>query len=145
MQSVTFADTPITRFFHEFERRSDRGEFASLLLQFADTFMAASPQGARCVRVSDFALALLKRKAFFDELGCQSTQLVRIEEIPLNASYTLVRTRWRMTFLQAGEEKEAMADSTFIVDRADQDFKIVFYLAQQDHVTMLKEQGILGS
>lgn len=145
VQAKTLADTPITRFFSEFERRSDRGEFASLLLQFADPFMAASPQGTHCVRLSDFASVLPKRKAFFNELGCQSTQLARIEEMPLNTRYVLVHTRWRMAFLRAGKEKEALADSTFIIDTRGQSFKIVFYLTQQDHMTMLKEQGILST
>lgn len=145
MESATFADTPITRFFLEFERNSDRGEFGPLVLQFADPFMVASSRGAQSVRVSDFALILPQRKAFFDELGCLSTQLAKIEEVPLNASCTLVHTQWRMAFFQAGKQKEALADSAFIVDTTGQDFKIVFYLTQQDHEAMLKEQGILGA
>lgn len=140
--STTLADNAITRFFRQFERNSDSGEISSLAHQFADTFMVAGPQGAQCVRAADFALALPRRKQFFDSLGCRSTSLVSVEEHQLDSRFVTARTRWRWVFLQSGEEKEALADSTFIVDTSAQNLKIVFYLAHQDTMIMLKEQGI---
>jgi hypothetical protein len=135
----------IETFFHEFEQRSDRGDIPALLPQFADTFMAAGPQGAKCIRSADFAVALPKRKQFFDSLGCKSTSLVSLDQTRLDARYVVAKTRWRMTFLQEGTTKEALADSTYIVDTAAESFKIVFYLAHQDHMTMLREHGILAN
>jgi hypothetical protein len=133
----------IETFFREFEQRSDRGDIPALLPQFADTFMAAGPQGAQCIRATDFALALPKRKQFFDSLGCRSTSLVSLEQNRLDTRYVVAKTRWRMTFLQEGATREALADSTYIVDTSGESFKIVFYLAHQDHMTMLREHGIL--
>lgn len=140
----TLADTPITRFFREFERHSDLGDVSSLVPLFAETFVVAGPQGAQCIRASDFALALPKRIELFDRLGCRSTSLVSLDEQQLDPKFTLTRTRWRMTFLQNGEEKEVLAESTFIVDTGADEFKIVFYLAHLDHVAMLKKHGILA-
>ena len=135
----------IETFFREFEQRSDSGDIAALLPQFADTFMAAGPQGAKCVRAADFAVALPKRKQFFDSLGCRATSLVSLEQNPLDARYVVAKARWRMTFVQGdGETREALADSTYIVDTSGNSFKILFYLAHQDHMTMLREQGILA-
>ncbi len=133
----------IETFFREFEQRSDRGDIPALLPQFADTFMAAGPQGAQCIRSADFALALPKRKQFFDSLGCRSTALVSLEHNRLDVRYVLAKTRWRMTFAhEDGELKEVLADSAYIVDTGTDTFKIVFYLAHQDIVQTLKDRGI---
>ena len=97
----------IETFFREFEQRSDRGDIPALLPQFADTFMAAGPQGAQCIRSADFALALPKRKQFFDSLGCRSTALVSLDYNRLDVRYVLAKTRWRMTFAhEDGELKK---------------------------------------
>jgi hypothetical protein len=135
----------IETFFREFEQRSDRGDIPALLPQFAETFMAAGPQGAQCIRAADFAVALPRRKQFFDSLGCRSTSLVSLDHNRLDARYVVAKTRWRMTFLQEGTTREALADSTYIVDTSGESFKIVFYLAHQDHMTMLREHGILAN
>ncbi len=134
----------IETFFREFEQRSDRGDIPALLPQFADTFMAAGPQGAQCIRAADFALALPKRKQFFDSLGCRSTALVSLDYNRLDARYVLAKTRWRMTFAhEDGEQKEVLADSAYIVDTGTETFKIVFYLAHQDIMHHARERGIL--
>jgi hypothetical protein len=133
----------LAHFFEAFERSSDSGDVPAIIPQFADTFMAAGPQGALCVRAADFAVALPRRKQFFDSLGCQSTTLVSLEENRLNDRYTMAKTQWRMSFAQNGVFKEALASSIFILEASGEDFKIVFYLANQDHMSMLRAHGIL--
>jgi|SRR5580704_7751820 hypothetical protein len=133
----------IETFFREFEQRSDSGDIPALLPQFADTFMAAGPQGTQCIRAADFAAALPRRKQFFDSLGCRSTSLVSLDHNRLDARYVLAKTRWRMTFVQGeGEVKEVLADSAYVVDTGTDTYKIVFYLAHQDIVQTLKDRGI---
>jgi len=134
----------IERFFRAFERSSDSGDVPALIPQFADTFMAAGPQGTQCIRSADFALALPRRKQFFDSLGCRSTELLSLQESRLDARFVLAKTQWRMTFAgKQGEWKEVVADSLYIVDTSVEEFKIVFYLAHKDHITLLREAGIL--
>ena len=53
--------TPIARFFETYAFHTDKGNVPELVECFADVFLAASPQGAKPVRASDFALALPKR------------------------------------------------------------------------------------
>ena len=135
--------SPIARFFESFARQSNSIDTQSQVAQFADTFLAAGPQGAKCVRATDFAVALPKRKQLFDSLGCQSTTLISLEETSLDARYVLARTRWQMTFSRPnGEPEQVMADSTFIVDTAADEFRIVLYLANQDILQVLKDRGI---
>ncbi len=135
--------SPIARFFDSFARQSSGNDIQAQVAQFADTFLAAGPQGAKCVRSADFAVALPKRKQLFDSLGCKSTALVSLEETPLDTRYVLVKTKWQMTFSRPNANPEqVLADSTFIVDTAVDEFKIVLYLANQDIVQVLKDRGI---
>jgi hypothetical protein len=135
--------SPIARFFDCFARQSSSDDIQAQAAQFAGAFLAAGPQGAKCVRSADFAPALHKRKQLFDSLGCQSTALVSLEETPLDARYVLVKTKWQMTFSRFNADPEqVLAGSTFIVDTATDEFKIVLYLANQDIVQVLKDRGI---
>jgi|HubBroStandDraft_1064217.scaffolds.fasta_scaffold34135_3 hypothetical protein len=137
-------DTPMQRFFREFERNSSEGNVAASIAQFADVFLAAGPQGAQAVRASDFALALPKRFQFFADLGCKATELAAFEEQELDSRFKMVRTQWRMRFARGKEgERAVLADSIFLVDTGVEPFRIVFYLAKQDYMAMLRANGIL--
>jgi len=136
-------NSPIARFFDAFARQSSADNVQAQIAQFADVFLAAGPQGAKCVHSSDFAPALAKRTQLFNSLGCRSTALVSLEETPLDARYFLVRTRWQMNFSRPNTDPEqVLADSTFIVDTVSEEFRIVFYLAHQDIMQVLKDRGI---
>jgi hypothetical protein len=140
MQQTT--DT-LERFFRAFESNASSNDIPTQVAQFADVFMAASPQGTQVVRLSDFAVALPRRKQLFDRLGCRSTALVSLEERPLDARYVMASTRWRMTFARNEETAEdVLVDSIYIVDTGGEAFKIVFYLANQDLMQILKQRGI---
>jgi hypothetical protein len=133
----------IEQFFRTFESNASSNDTEAQVAHFADVFMAASPQGTQAVRVSDFALALPKKKQLFDKLGCRSSALVSLRQTRLDARYTMASTQWRMTFAQNQHEpQEVMADSIYIVDTETDPFKIVFYLASQDLMQILKERGI---
>ncbi|MGA8729581.1 MAG: hypothetical protein WB608_12590 [Terracidiphilus sp.] len=137
-------DTPINRFFRDFESANSSGDIPAIVSQFAETFMAASPQGTQAVCAADFALALPKRKQLFESLGCRSTALVSVQETQLDPRYTMARTRWEFTFIRdQADPQQVLVDSTFIVDTAAGIFKIVFYLANQDIMAILKERGLL--
>jgi hypothetical protein len=140
MQQAT--DT-LERFFRAFESHASSNDVSAQVAQFADVFMAASPQGTQTVHASDFAVALPRKKQLFDRLGCQSTALVSLEERPLDPRYVMASTRWRMTFARNGAKAEdVLVDSIYIVDTGGEAFKIVFYLASQDLMQILRQRGI---
>ena len=135
-------DTVIERFFRTFEANSNTTDTAAAVLQFADVFIAAGPSGAQAVKASDFALALPKRRQFFDSLGCRSTRLVSLRVNPVDSRYVLAETRWQMTFAhEGGEDKQALADSVFLLDIG----QILLYLAKQDLMEMLRQHGVLST
>ena len=134
----------IEQFFRTFESDASSNNTAAQVSHFADVFMAASPAGAQAVRVSDFAMALPKKKQLFDQLGCRSTVLSSLRQARLDARYVIANTQWRMTFAQNEHEpQDVTADSVYIVDTGTDPFKIVFYLASQDLLQVLKERGIV--
>lgn len=139
------SDDPIEQFFRIFQSNASSNDTAAQVSQFADVFMSASPQGTQAVRVSDFALALPKKKQFFDKLGCQSTVLTSLSQTRLDGRYVMASTRWRLTFAPDHRgTQEVTADSVYIVDTGTDPFKIVFYLANQDLMQTLRERGIAG-
>jgi hypothetical protein len=134
----------IEQFFRTFETNASSHDTAAQVAHFADVFIAASPQGAQAVRCSDFALVLPRKKQLFDSLGCRSTALVSLQETPLDARYVMASTRWRMTFAQAqADPQDVEVDSVYVVDTGMDPFKIVFYLANQDLIGILKQRGIM--
>jgi len=139
------SSTDVARFFQTYELLISNDEIPALVSIFEDVFLAAGPQGAKCVRAQDFALALPKRKQLFDKLGCQSTALVSLQETALDDRYALVKTKWRMTFHQPSGNQEVLVDSTYLVDMGRPDPKILLYLAHQDIMQILKDRGILAN
>lgn len=121
----------MAEFLESFER--SRTEGADVTNLFAETFLAGGPDGARCVRAEDFVKALPRRKEMFERAGCRRTRLAGVTETPLDARYTMARTKWQMTFEREGEgEKVIEVESTFIVDMGGPAPRIVAYLAHQD-------------
>jgi hypothetical protein len=142
---MTHPETAVGRFFQIYAQKSSTDDIPALLSQFTDPFMSADPHGTHCVRVDDFAAALPKRKLLFDGLGCKPATLVSLEETHLDARYVLAKTTWRFDFAGAnsGEDAQVLADSTFLVDTGEKEFKIVMYMAHQDIMQVLRDRGIL--
>ena len=133
----------LTSFFATFQQNSDHGTQAEALAQFAETFLAAGPDGAKAVPATLFGPALAKRKELFTRLGSRGSELVSLVETPLGARYTLARTRWRMTFVRPDLPKQQIeVDSSFLIDTETQ--QILVYLAHQDIFAILRQRGILS-
>jgi hypothetical protein len=138
---MSLSPSAMETFFRDQERNSNSGSIGPLISQFADVFMVAGPQGAQVVQADAFALALPKRKKLFDDMGCQSSELVSLRETSLNGGYMMVETRWRMTFASEGQSpEEIQADSTFIVYTGGEEPKIVMYLPLSDALATLADR-----
>jgi hypothetical protein len=139
------------RFFRTFEANASTHNPDGQASQFADVFLAAGPQGTQPVRAADFALALPKRKQLFDRMGCRSTQLVSLTEKRLDTRYVLAQTVWKMTFQRPDlAPQDLLVESSYIIDTggegaSGEDAKIVFYLAHQDIMQIVRDRGLLPS
>jgi hypothetical protein len=133
----------IETFFQNYEHNSNLSETSAVISQFAEMFLVAGPQGAQVVPANAFALALPRRKKQFEEMGCQSTDLVSLRETTLGNHYVMAETEWQMTFSQGEKSPEEIrVASTFIVYTGDEQPKIVFYLPQHDVMALLKNRGV---
>lgn len=145
------SDTPLSRFFALYARQSAGNELPAIVSHFTDPFLFAGPSGATAVRTADFAAALPRRKALLDKLGSRPTELVSLEETPLDSRYVLARTTWRFSFLRDDTPAQSFdVDSIFLVDTglpgsSEIDFKILLYLNRQDIMQILRDRGILQS
>jgi hypothetical protein len=128
-------------FFQDFEHNSNLSETSAVISQFAETFLVAGPQGAQMVPAPAFALALPRRRKQFAEMGCQSTELISLRETELGNHYVMAETEWQMTFVRGEKSPEEIrVASTFIVYTGDEQPKIVFYLAKDDVIALLKNR-----
>jgi hypothetical protein len=138
--------TAIEDFFRLFTHHTNQGDIPAQVGQFAASFLAAGPQGANCVRRDDFALFVPQRKRLFESAGLRSTELARIQTEALDARFCSARTWWKMVFASGTPApQEILVESTYIVDTGIEPFQIVFYLAHQDIMAILKERGILAA
>jgi len=136
----------VETFLRDYERNVIAGNMPALLAQFADPFLAATPQGTKTVSAADFAQGLPARKQLFDRVGRNSSTLADIHTIPLGARYTLALTKWRFSFAQTQDNpQDILVDTAFIVDTGAGEFKIILYLAGDDVKALIKERGILKS
>jgi hypothetical protein len=142
-------ETSISRFFALYARETAEDNLPAVISHFAEAFLFAGPSGAQTVRASDFAAALPKRKALFDQLGSQPTELIAVQETPLDSRYVFARTTWRFSFLRDNQPDHPLdTDSTFLIDTglpgtSESDFKILLYLPHQDIMQLLRDRGIL--
>lgn len=133
--------TSVEDFIRHFER-NNKSDISDTVSQFADVFMAAGPQGAQCVKASDFALALPKRKLLFASFGCDGMNLVRVDAHALGNRYAMAHTRWKILFTEdTPSAPDVLVDSTFVLDKAEGGFRVVLYLAHQDVMAILKERA----
>ena len=136
----------IRQFIERFAQLSANGTPEAMAAQFGEMFLAAGPQGAKCVRNEDFARMLPQRKHLFDRAGLKKTDLVAIEDSMLNARYAFVKTRWRFQFERSGGAvDDVFSDSIYLVDCGAEPWQIVLYLANQDILATLRQRGLLQS
>jgi hypothetical protein len=142
---MTHHESAVSRFLNTYAQNSRDDNMSVVLSQFADPFLSADPKGTHCVRVSDFAAVLPKRKLLFDRLGCKPAELLDIDETQLDARYVLAKTTWRFDFARADSEKneQVLTHSTFLIDTGADECKIVMYMSHQDIMQVLRDRGIL--
>lgn len=134
----------LIRFIEAFAKNSANRDFAASAAQFADSFLAAGPAGAQCVRAADFALALPRRAELFDSLGRKSTDLIAVRDFWLDDRYAIAHTTWCFAFLRLDDAIETVnSESIFVVDTGLDPWRIVMYLNPSEIMETLRQRGIV--
>src|SRR6185436_3982158 len=144
MPHPKFATGGLRAFFERFQSLTASDDAEAIAGMYAESVMIAGPQGAQVVTSTDLQRAIPKRRQLLASVGHQDTALVGFEETALGDRYALVRAQFRWRFQAgSGEPVTVTLPSTFIVDGGGDSTRIVFYMNEQDVVSVLRERGVL--
>jgi hypothetical protein len=141
---ATDATGGLRSFFEAFETAGAALDVDGLARLYAPAILVAGPNGSQVVSRDDLLRAIPKRKQLFDAAGHRSTRLVGLQETKLDDRYTLARTEWRWEFARpAGPPTDLTLPSSFLVEQANSETRIVVYLMHHDVTSELRERGLL--
>lgn len=137
--------TPIEIFFKTYEQGANTFDPDLVTAQYADSFLAADPNGAQCMRNDDaFRKAFPERKAFFRKIGFKSAKVLGIQESPLDANYTAAKVHWLMVFEKdPGRPREFRFFITYMLFGHGEGMRIVFYLSHEDEQKAMRDGGLI--
>jgi hypothetical protein len=123
----------VSSFFATFEKSISESDVTTVGTLYADVFMFGGPRGVQTVKKDDFLKLLPKRKEYFASMGLGKSTVASIDEIPLDAKYTMARVVWRMTLKISSEvSKQFETKATYILEIKDDTPVIVMQLDHQD-------------
>lgn len=136
------ASDEVRGFFATFERAGATGDVGTIGDLFDDPFLSADPHGAQPVSRSALRAALPMREKLFASIGASAARLVSLAETRLDDTYVLVNTEWEMDVTPPGDAL-ALA-STFILRRAGDALRVVFYLNHHDIAQVVQARATSG-
>jgi hypothetical protein len=141
---MSLAQDALDQFLLTYERNAANVHPEAVAAQFADSFIAAGPEGSAIISGKLFAQKLPQRKELFQRAGHRSSRLVSRRDIPIGDRYVVVDTRWEMDFAPDGQPGTSLnVGSVFLIDMGGPEPKILAYLTHQDIFRLMQERGLL--
>ena len=131
MQITTEA---LFRAFEQYSNSMDMDGFSSL---FAESFLAAGPQGSKLIRTSDFLQFLPMRHKALAALGCSTSHLVSLSEIALGERHLFVTTGWEIETTAPAANGAIKVSSSFLLEMQQESWRIIVYIAHNDLESLL--------
>jgi hypothetical protein len=122
------------RSFEKYSNSIDTDGFSGL---FAESFLAAGPQGSRHIRTSDLLQFLPTRHKALAALGCSTAHLVTFSEIPLGDRYLFVTTKWEIETIAPAGSGTITVSSSFLLEAQADSWRIIAYIAHSDIESLL--------
>jgi hypothetical protein len=143
---MPFEQQALDQFIVTFERNTSSTDFAAVVSQFADTFIAAGPTGSSLVPAAAFAQTLPSRKQYFDKARRRQSTLVSRRDTHIGERYALVDTQWQMDFSPVDKPDLALTvGSSFLIDMGGSQPKILAYLTHQDIFQLIRDHNLMSS
>jgi hypothetical protein len=120
--------------FEQYSNSIDVDGFSTL---FAESFLAAGPQGSRYLRTSDFLQFLPKRHETLAALGSSTAHLVSPSETRLGDKPLLVTTEWEIETTAPAPTGSITVSSSFLLEEQAGCWRIVAYIAHNDIEALL--------
>jgi hypothetical protein len=139
---MNFSQETLDRFLQAYEQNTNNSDTSAAAAQFADTFVAAGPDGPVMVPAALFARSLPARKQQLEKAGLRQSKLIARSDTPISERYVLVRTQWQIDFIPQDRPARAITvSSSFLIDMGGSEPKILVYLAGQDIFKLLQEDS----
>jgi len=142
---MPFTPQALDQFMATYERNTASDDPAAVVAQFADTFLAAGPDGSVVIPAAAFAQKLPLRKQHFDNAGLRFTRLIARRDTPIGERYVLVDTQWQMDFAPPGKPAVTLTpQSSFLIDMGAPQPKILAYLSHQDIFKLMEDSDLVS-
>lgn len=139
---MTKVSDKILAYFAEFDRANNAFAADLIAPYVSDPVIGADPNGAiQVVKKEDYLAGTAQSQAHLRALGFQFVKTIPLEEIPLNAHYTMVKTHGIMHLEKIpGQPIDLTHDTIYILYVKEGSPKLVFTLTHEDPMKMLQEQ-----
>ncbi len=128
-------------FFRSFEQYSQSIDLDGFSTLFAESFLAAGPQGSKHIRTPDFLQFLPMRHKALAALGCSTSHLVSLSEIPLGDRHLFVTTGWKIETTPPATAGAINVSSSFLLEAQTDAWRIVAYITHNDLESLLTNRA----
>jgi hypothetical protein len=137
------ASEPIQKLFAEYEKLFSALDIEKQAKFFADGFISAGPNGAIAQNKAEFLNMAQQAAEFYKSVGQESAKIISIEEMPISKEYSWVKVHWGATFRKTGNRLIEF-DVSYIIQKIEQNPKIILFIAHQDEQKAMQELGLLS-
>jgi hypothetical protein len=111
---------------------------------FSTCFIAANPSGVNCGQNNEkFRDAMQKGYAIYKNIGITSMDIVSKKITPLDDFHTMVKVRWKSSFLKRDGLKSSIEfENIYLAQTRDTQPKVFAYITG-DEQAALKEAGLI--
>ncbi|MCC2642244.1 MAG: hypothetical protein K0S45_2657 [Nitrospira sp.] len=137
--------TKIEQFFTSYEEGANSFDTDLVTSHFTASFMGGDPNGVVCIRNDEtFRKAIPRRRAFFQQIGFRSAEILSVAETPLDERYTMAKVHWHMLFEKQGENPlDFKFFITYFLFDEGSGPKITFYISHDDEQKVMQEAGLI--
>lgn len=137
--------TKIEQFFARYEEGANTFDPDLVCPQYTPEFMGGGPSGVACGR-NDQSLRqeIVRRHAFFQEIGFKRAEILHVEEKPLDERYTMAKVHWHMVFeKQPGHPLDFRFFVTYFLFDSGSGPKVAFWISHEDEREVMQEAGLI--
>lgn len=131
----------IEKLFKEYEKAIADLDVQKTVEYFTEPFILAGPRGVTSPTKADFVELSSQAVELYKAIGRTSAKILSIEETPITSEFSLVKTRWGLTFKKTGDQV-IESDITFLV-KTSREPKIVMFIDHQDGEKVYQDLGLI--
>lgn len=133
----------IKQFFNEYASASLSGKANQVAAFYAQQFMAATKDSSATFENDQKFIAWLNGVFEFNKkFGLQKMEVKLGDSLPIGNYFYKVTVTWETVFAKRPDEKINF-DIHYILNRVNDNFKIVLYISEEDQEELMKNKGLL--